>query len=83
MENKVKALLYAVYKLDQVSNRFNNKFNYMNLTLPLQQADRWDEEKLDRVVNALETVYDLLKDIPAIVDSIEEPVLDLIRSYAE
>ena len=55
----------------------------MNLTLPLQQADRWDEEKLDRVVNALETVYDLLKDIPAIVDSIEEPVLDLIRSYAE
>jgi hypothetical protein len=83
MEDKIKNVLYAVYKLDQVSNRFNNKFKYMNLNLPLNQADRWDEAKLDQVVVALNAVYNALKNIPELIDGLEEPVLDLIKSYAE
>jgi hypothetical protein len=83
MENNIKDLLYAVYKLDQIANRFNNKFKYMNLNLPLGQADRWSEEQTRKVVVALEAVYEASKEIDTIVENLEEPVLELIKSYTE
>ena len=83
MEDKIKQVLYSIYKLDQVTNRFNNKFNYMNLTLPLQQADQWESEKLDHVIEALETIYQQVKGIPEIISGLEQPVLNLIQTYGE
>lgn len=78
----LKELLYCVFKIDNIVNRFHNKVQFMNFSLLMQRADGWDQEKQEKVYAAIQQVLAEMEKIPSIIDDLNQPVLDLIDSYA-
>jgi hypothetical protein len=83
MENQeVKEVLYKVFLLDNIVNKFQNKINYLNLNYLMGRVGTYSPTKLVAVGEALDVVLVELNKVRDVIDNLEEPALDLIQSYS-
>ena len=77
----LKDVLYSVFALDNIVNRFHNKVQFMNLSLLMQRAESWDKEKLEKVYAALTPILEEMEQVKQLVERLNDPVLSLIDTY--
>jgi hypothetical protein len=81
-EAKIKDVLYATFKIDNITNKFANKMSFMNLNFMMSRIETWDEKRIDMVLAAITKVYEEVKKASDLVDNLQDPAQELIESYA-
>lgn len=81
-EDNLKDVLLTVLRVDTIVNKFHNKVNFMNLNFMMQRIESWDAERIEKVKEAMGPVYDELLKVQQVIDELQDPVQNLIESYA-
>ena len=81
-EDNLKDVLLTVLRVDTIVNKFHNKVNFMNLNFMMQRIESWDAERIEKVKKAMGPVYDELLKVQQVIDELQDPVQNLIESYA-
>jgi hypothetical protein len=80
-EEKLKDILLNVLRVDTIVNRFHNKVQFMNLNFMMGRIDTWEEDRLEKVLEAIQPVYQKMLNIQDLVDGMGNEVQALIESY--
>jgi archaellum component FlaC len=80
-EEKLKDILLHVLRVDSIVNRFHNKVQFMNLNFMMGRIDTWEEDRLEKILEAIEPVHEDLLKIQNIIDGMQDTVQTLIESY--
>ena len=81
-EEKLKEVLLHVLRIDNIVNRFHNKVQFMNLNFMMGRIDTWDEDRIEKVLEAIAPVYNDMTRIQETVDEMQSTVQTLIESYS-
>lgn len=81
-EEKLKEVLLHVLRIDNIVNRFHNKVQFMNLNFMMGRIDTWDEDRIEKVLEAIVPVYNDMTRIQETVDEMQGTVQTLIESYS-
>lgn len=81
MEETKKEILFMVHNLDAMAGRCSNKFKVMNLIHLLQILDHVDEQQLKDIECKLKNVLELFKPLDDFLTPMEEPLMELVKSY--
>lgn len=83
MDNNVlKEALYHVFLIDNIVNRFHNKVQFLNLNFMMQRLETWDAARQERVLLALQKVFEDIKAVDDVVNDLHGSGLELVDSYA-
>ncbi len=80
-EEKLKDILLNVMRVDTIVNRFHNKVQFMNLNFMMGRIDTWEEDRLEKVLEAIQPVYQDMLNIQNLIDGMGDNVQTLIESY--
>ena len=80
-EEKLKDILLHVLRVDTIVNRFHNKVQFMNLNFMMGRIDTWEEDRLEKVLEAIQPVYQKMLNIQDLVDGMGDEVQALIEAY--
>jgi hypothetical protein len=80
-EEKLKDILLNVLRVDTIVNRFHNKVQFMNLNFMMGRIDTWEEDRLEKVLEAIQPVYQKMLNIQDLVDGMGAEVQTLIEAY--
>lgn len=80
-EEKLKDILLNVLRVDTIVNRFHNKVQFMNLNFMMGRIDTWEEDRLEKVLEAIQPVYQKMLNIQDLVDGMGDEVQALIEAY--
>ena len=80
MEHK-KNILLSIYNIDSAENAFHNKLKFLNLPHLIGNLNKFPDDQLSECADKLAVVEEIIKKVNDIVSLLDQPVLDLIKSY--